>query len=145
MGKKKQETVKEQDTKAKASGNGASQAEETAPKPSDQALQIVDAAIGVVDGAVADYVEPAREKVVALLDEDRRPDEIEEIREALSEEWDKAGRRGSEVRERTQREVADRLRDAADRIAPMTQPVAHRMEPVRQRIEPFVKRVREIV
>lgn len=145
MGKKKQETASEQDSKAKATGNGAAPVEEVAPSPTDQALQIVDAAIGVVDGAVADYVEPAREKVVALLDEDRRPDEIETIRETLSEEWDRAGRRGSEVRERTQREVADRLRVAADRIAPVTQPVSDRMDPVRQRIEPLVKRVREIV
>jgi hypothetical protein len=100
-----------------------------------------DAVVGVVDNAVADYVEPAREKVEALLDPDRRSDELETMRVTFAEEYDRAGRRGSEVRERAQGEVADRLRGAADRIAPVTD----RMEPVKQRIEPLVQRVRELV
>ena len=142
MGKKKQETEAAEATSAKAaSKNGSAKVEEAASKPTDQALQVVDAVVGVVDNAVTDYVEPAREKVEALLDSERRPDEIETIRVTFAEGFDKAGRRGSEVRERAQSEVADRLREAADRLSPVTD----RMDPVRQRVEPLVQRVRELV
>lgn len=142
MGKKKQETEATEATSAKAaSKNGSAKVEEAATKPADQALQVVDAVVGVVDNAVTDYVEPAREKVEALLDSERRPDEIETMRVTFAEEFDKAGRRGSEVRERAQGEVADRLREAANRLSPVTD----RMDPVKQRIEPLVQRVRELV
>lgn len=142
MGRKKQESESSEATSPKASSkNGSAEVEAAAVKPTDQALQVVDAVVGVVDNAVADYVEPAREKVEALLDPERRPDELETMRVTFAEEFDKAGRRGSEVRERAQGEVADRLRGAADRIAPVTD----RMDPVKQRIEPLVQRVRELV
>ncbi len=142
MGIKKQETEASEATSTKAaSKNGSAKVEETAAKPADQALQVVDAVVGAVDNAVTDYVEPARDKVEALLDSERRPGEIETMRVTFAEEFDKAGRRGSEVRERAQEEVADRLRGAANRIAPVTD----RMDPVKQRIEPLVQRVRELV
>lgn len=124
-----------------AATNGSKAAGGESVNPSGQALQVVDVALGVADRGVTEIVEPAREKVEALLDEKRRSDELDSIRVTLAEEVDKASRRGAEVRERAQNEVAERLRGAADRLEPVTRPV----EPIRQRVQPLVDRVRELV
>jgi hypothetical protein len=117
-------------TKTKVAGNGAA----TETKPSEQALQVVDHAVGVVP-VVADAVR-------STFDRLGEPDTRE---------------RGAVVRRQVTDQVVERARRARHRVEPVyrqrVEPVyKRRVEPVvrerfapvyRDRVEPAVRRVRE--
>jgi hypothetical protein len=137
----------------------------TASKPSEQALQAVDVAVGAVPQA-ADVVkktvdqwrksetrskelETLQNRVSTLRDSKTRSSEIETLRQRLADEIDRAGTRGGDVRKQVTDQLIGQARKARERVEPVyrerLEPVyRERVEPVyRQRFEPTVKRVRE--
>ena len=147
----------------------------TAParKPSEQALQVVDVAVGAVPeaaDAVSKTVEQLRDpqtrsqefqtlqaRVENLRDESTRPKQVEILKQRLIAEIDKAEARGGEIRKQVTDQIVEQARKARERVEPVyrdrVEPVykqrveptvKSRVEPVyRDRVEPTVKRVRE--
>jgi hypothetical protein len=144
-----------------------------ASKPSEQALQAVDVAVGAVPQA-ADTVsktvevwrksetrskelETLQNRVSNLRDSKTRSTELETLRKRLAEEIERAGTRGGDVRKQVTDQLIGQARKARDRVEPVyrerfepvvkerVEPVyRERVEPVyRERLEPAVKRVRE--
>ena len=128
-------------------------------KPSDQALQAVDVAIGV-GPTVAENVKTTAEtwsnsetrsqeidtlqkKVQTLRKSEGRKSEVETLRKRLAAELEKAEAKGGDVR----RQVTDQLIGQARKARGLVDPVyRERVEPVyKRRVEPSVKRVRELV
>jgi hypothetical protein len=144
-------------------------------KPSDQALQAVDVAIGA-GPTVAETVRTTAEtwtksetrsqeidalqkRVQTLRNAHGRKSEIEMLRKRLAAELEKAEAKGGDVRRQVTDQLIGQARKARDRVEPVVKErvepvykqrfepiVKERFEPVyRQRVEPAVKRVRERV
>lgn|SRR5215211_3402983 len=118
-------------------------------KPSEQALQAVDVAVGAVP-TVADSVrstadtwrnsetrtqeiETLQKRVSTLRDRQARSTEIESLRKRLGSEIEKAEAKGGDVRRQVTDQLVGQARKARERVEPV----------YRERIEPTVKRVRE--
>ena len=137
----------------------------TASKPSEQALQAVDVAVGAVPQA-ADVVrntvdvwrksetrskelETFQNRVSTLRDSKTRSSELEILRKRLGDEIERAEIRGGDVRKQVTEQLVGQARKARERVEPVyrerLEPVyRERVEPVyRERVEPTVKRVRE--
>jgi hypothetical protein len=155
---------------AAKTGNTANTQEktQTAPetrKPSEQALQAVDVAVGAVPTvteAVSSTAESWRKaetrsreidilqkRVQNLRDRKGRSTEIEALRKRLGSELEKAEAKGGDVRRQVTEQLVGEARKARDRVEPVYRErfepiVKERVEPVyRERVEPTVKRVRE--
>ena len=142
------------------SQNGA-----TARRPSEQALQVVDVAVGAVPVAAENVrrtveqlldsdsrsqeLETLQHRVANLRDGNTRSAQVETLKQRLNSEVEKAGTRGGEVRRQVTDQLVDRARQARERFEPVYRDrfepvVRERVEPVyRERVEPTVKRVRE--
>ena len=118
-------------------------------KPSEQALQAVDVAVGAVP-TVADAVrntadtwrnpetrsqeiETLQKRVSTLRDAEARTSEIESLRRRLGSELEKAETKGGDVRRQVTDQLIGQARKARERVEPV----------YRERVEPTVKRVRE--
>jgi cation transport regulator ChaC len=134
-------------------------------RPSEQALQVVDVAVGAPP-TVAETVRNTAEtwtnsetrskeidvlqkRVQTLRNADGRKSEIESLRKRLAAELEKAEAKGGDVRRQVTDQLIGRARKARERVEPVyrerLEPVVkERVEPVyRDRVEPAVKRVRE--
>lgn len=134
-------------------------------KPADQALQVVDVAVGApavaVDNAKrtvgqlrdsqgrTQEIELLQNRVNNLRDKNTRPAQVETLKQLLTAEFEKAEKRGGDVRRQVTDQVVDQARKARQRVEPVykdrVEPVVkERVEPVyKQRVEPTVKKVRE--
>jgi len=142
-------------------------------KPSEQALQAIDVAVGAVPVAAENVrrtveqlldseqrsqeLQTLQHRVSNLRDETTRPAQVETLRQRLNAEIEKAQSRGGEVRRQVTDQVVEQARKARKRVEPVyrerVEPVVkervepvyrQRVEPVyRERLEPQVKRVRE--
>ncbi|HEY6637018.1 MAG TPA: hypothetical protein VIZ61_04965 [Solirubrobacterales bacterium] len=144
-------------------------------KPSKQALQAVDVAIGA-GPTVAENVKTTadnwtnsetrsqeidalQKRVQTLRDSEGRKSEIETLRKRLAAELEKAESKGGDVRRQVTDQLIGQARRARDRVEPVVkqrvepvytrrvQPIVkERIEPVyRDRVEPTVKKVVERV
>jgi hypothetical protein len=147
----------------------------TGRKPSEQALQAVDVAIGA-GPTVAENVRQTAEtwtnsetrsqeidtiqkRVQTLRKSTGRKSEIKTLRKRLAAELEKAETKGGDVRRQVTDQLVGQARKARDRVEPVyrerVEPVVkERVEPVyrqriqpvyRERVEPTVKRVVERV
>lgn len=137
----------------------------------DQALQVVDVAVGAVPeaaDAVTKTVDQMRDRearqqelkslqnrVSNLRDPNTREAQIETMRKSLVAEIEKAEARGGEIRRQVTDQVVEQARKARERVEPLytervPTAVKDRVEPVyrdrvvpvyRDRVEPTVKRV----
>jgi hypothetical protein len=144
-----------------------------ARKPSEQALQAVDVAVGTVPTVAenvrntadtwrnsetrAQEIETLQKRVKTLRDPQARTTEIESLRKRLGSEIEKAEAKGGDVRRQVTDQLIGRARKARERVEPVyrdrVEPVVkERVEPVyrervepiyRDRVEPTVKKVRE--
>jgi len=134
-------------------------------KPSEQALQAVDVAVGAVPTvaeavrSTADAwrksetrsreVDELQKRVQTLRDPEGRTSEIEALRQRLGSELEKAEARGGDVRRQVTEQLIGQARKARERVQPVyrdrVEPVVkERVEPVyRERVEPAVRKVRE--
>ena len=133
--------------------NGQTATATTSRKPSEQALQAVDVAIGA-GPTVADNVRQTAEtwtkpetrsqeidalqnRVQTLRDSKGRKSEIESLRKRLADEIEKAEAKGGDVRRQVTDQLVGRARKARDRVEPVYR---DRVAPVyRKRVEPIVK------
>ncbi len=122
-------------------------------KPSEQALQAVDVAVGAVP-TVAEAVRTTAEtwtnsetrsqeidtlqkRVQTLRDPKTRTTELESLRGRLGSELEKAETKGGDVRRQVTEQLIGQARKARERVEPVYR---DRVEPVyRQRVEPVVK------
>jgi len=153
-------------TQAKA-GTAANASTTPGRKPSEQALQAVDVAIGA-GPTVAENVRTTAEtwtssetrsqeidalqkRVQTLRDSKSRKGEIETLRKRPAAELEKAEAKGGDVRRQVTDQLVGQARKARERVEPVyrdrVEPVyKQRIEPVyKQRVEPTVKRVVERV
>jgi len=144
-------------------------------KPSEQALQAVDVAIGagptVAENvrttaetwtnseARSQEIDALQKRVQTLRDAKGRKSEIESLRKRLAAELERAETKGGDVRRQVTDQLIGQVRKARDRVEPVyrdrVEPVVkerfepivkERIEPVyRQRVEPAVQKVRERV
>ena len=142
-------------------------------KPSEQALQAVDVAVGAVPTVAENVrttadtwtnsetrsreIETLQKRVQTLRDPKTRNSEIELLRDRLGAELQKAETKGGDVRRQVTEQLVGQARKARERVEPVyrerVEPVVkERVEPVyrervepiyRDRVEPTVKRVRE--
>jgi regulator of replication initiation timing len=142
-------------------------------KPSEQALQAVDVAVGAVPTVAENVrstadtwrnsetrsqeIETLQKRVQTLRDPQARTTEIESLRKRLGSEIEKAEAKGGDVRRQVTDQLIGQARKARDRVEPVyrerVEPVyKERVEPVykervepiyRDRVEPAVKKVRE--
>jgi molecular chaperone GrpE (heat shock protein) len=134
-------------------------------KPSEQALQAVDVAIGAAPTVAENVrttaetwtnsesrsqeIETLQKRVQNLRDPQARTEEIESLRKRLGSEIEKAEAKGGDVRRQVTDQLIGQARKARERVEPVyrdrVEPVIkERVEPVyKQRFEPAVKRVRE--
>jgi len=130
-------------------------------KPSEQALQAVDVAVGAVPTVAENVrttaetwtnsetrsqeIETLQKRVQTLRDPKTRTGEIESLRERLSAELQKAETKGGDVRRQVTEQLVGRARKARERVEPVYRDRVHpvvkeRVEPVyRERVEPVVK------
>jgi hypothetical protein len=130
-------------------------------KPSEQALQAVDVAVGAVptvaenvrttaetwtnSEARSKEIETIQKRVQTLRDPKTRTSEIDSLRERLSAELQKAETKGGDVRRQVTDQLVGQARKARERVEPVyrdrVEPVVkERVEPVyRERVEPVVK------
>ena len=102
-------------------------------KPSEQALQAVDVAVG----AVPTVAEAVRNTAEAWSKSETRTREIETLRKRLATELEKAEAKGGDVRRQVTDQLIGQARKARERVEPV---VKERVEPVyRERVEPVVK------
>jgi hypothetical protein len=150
------------DTKTKTQAkNGTAATTTTGRKPSEQALQAVDVAIGagptVAENvrqtaetwtnseARSQEIDTIQKRVQTLRKSAGRKSEIETLRKRLSAELEKAEAKGGDVRRQVTDELVGRARKARERVEPVyrdrVEPVVkERVEPVyRERFEPIVK------
>lgn len=144
-------------------------------KPSDQALQAVDVAIGAGPTVAetvrttaetwtksetrSEEIDALQKRVQTLRNAEGRKSEIESLRKRLAAELERAEAKGGDVRRQVTDQLIGQARKARDRVEPVVKErvepvykqrlepvVKERFEPVyRQRVEPAVKRVRERV
>jgi hypothetical protein len=132
-----------------------------ARKPSEQALQAVDVAVGAVptvaenvrttaetwtnSEARSKEIETLQKRVQTLRDPKTRTSEIDLLRERLSAELQKAETKGGDVRRQVTDQLVGQARKARERVEPVyrerVEPVVkERVEPVyRERVPPVVK------
>ena len=127
----------------------------TAParRPSEQALQVVDIAVGAVPVAAENVrhtveqlldsngreqeLETLQHRVNNLRDVNTRPAQVETLKQRLTAEIDKAEVKGGEVRRQVTDQVVEQARKARERVEPVYR---DRVEPVyNQRVAPVVK------
>jgi hypothetical protein len=130
-------------------------------KPSEQALQAVDVAVGAVptvaenvrttaetwtnSEARSQEIETLQKRVQTLRDPKTRNSEIESLRELLGAELQKAESKGGDVRRQVTDQLVGQARKARERVEPVyrerVEPVVkERVEPVyRERVQPVVK------
>jgi len=130
-------------------------------KPSEQALQAVDVAVGVVPTVAENVrtttetwtnsetrsqeIETLQKRVQSLRDPQARTTEIDSLRERLSAELNKAETKGGDVRRQVTEQLIGQARKARERVEPVYRDRVHpvvkeRVEPVyRERVEPVVK------
>ena len=157
-----QQTKKKTQTQAKSTGTASARKPSDARKPSKQALQVVDVAVGVVPetaDAVTKTVDQFRDKearsqelrsvrnrVSNLRDSSTREAQIDTFRKNLTAEIEKAEARGGEIRKQVTDQVVSQARRARERVEPVytkrVEPtVKKRVEPVyRERVEPVYKK-----
>jgi alkanesulfonate monooxygenase SsuD/methylene tetrahydromethanopterin reductase-like flavin-dependent oxidoreductase (luciferase family) len=117
------------------------EATENGRKPSEQALQAVDVAVGAVP-TVADTVSETAE---TWRKSETRTAEIDALRERLGNEIKKAETKGGDVRRQVSDQLIGQARKARERVEPVyrdhVEPVVkERVEPVyKKRFEPIVK------
>lgn len=145
--------MNEMATKTETETNGTATAER---KPADQALQVVDVAVGAAPVAVenarktvdqfrdadkrSQEIELLQNRVKNLRDSNTRSAQLETFKQQFTGSVEKAEKKGAEVRKSVSDQVVDRARKARERV----EPVVDRVEPVyKKRVEPTVKRVRE--
>jgi hypothetical protein len=120
-------------------------------KPSDQALQAVDVAIGAGPTVAetvrttaetwtksetrSEEIDALQKRVQTLRNAQGRKSEIESLRKRLAAELEKAEAKGGDVRRQVTDQLIGQARKARDRVEPV----------VKERVEPAVKRVRERV
>jgi len=143
-------TKTETKTKTQAK-NGTAAATTTDRRPSEQALQAVDVALGA-GPTVADNVRQTAEtwtnsearsqeidalqrRVQTLRNSKGRKSEIETLRKRLAAEVEKAEAKGGDVRRQVTDQLVGRARKARQRVEPV----------YKQRVEPTVKKVVERV
>ena len=147
-------TPKTQEEKAAETVNGR--------KPSEQALQAVDVAIGA-GPTVAENVrttadtwrksetrsreiETLQKRVKSLRDSKGRTSEVDALRKRLGDEIEKAEAKGGDVRRQVTDQLIGQARKARERVEPVYRErfepvVKDRVEPVyRERFEPVVKK-----
>jgi hypothetical protein len=152
------------------STNGAA-----ARKPSEQALQVVDVAVGAVPEAADAFtktvdqlrdpearsqeLQTLQNQVNNLRDSSTRDAQIETLKQRLTAEIEKAEARGGDIRRQVTDQIVEQARKAREQLEPVyrdrvepvykdrVEPVyKQRVEPVyRERVEPTVKKVRERV
>ena len=137
--------------------NGAAPAR----KPSEQALQVVDVAVGAVPEAAdalnktvdqlrdpetrSQELQTLQHRVNNLRDSSTRDAQIETLRQRLTAEIEKAEKRGGEIRKQVTDQIVEQARKAREQLEPVyrdrVEPVyKDRVEPVyKQRVEPVVK------
>ena len=130
-------------------------------KPSEQALQAVDVAVGAVPTVAENVrttaetwtnsetrsqeIETLQKRVQTLRDPKTRTSEIDSLRERLSAELQKAETKGGDVRRQVTEQLVGQARKARERVEPVyrerVEPVVkERVEPVyRERVQPVVK------
>jgi hypothetical protein len=130
-------------------------------KPSEQALQAVDVAVGAVPTVAeavrntadtwrksetrSQEIEALQNRVKTLRDSKGRTDEIDSLRERLGNEIEKAEAKGGDVRRQVSDQLVGQARKARERVEPVyrdrVEPVVkERVEPVyRERVEPVYK------
>jgi hypothetical protein len=138
-------------TSTKTQTQTKTEATATDRKPSDQALQAVDVAIGA-GPTVAETVRTTAEtwtnsetrsqeidalqkRVQTLRDSEGRKGEIETLRKRLAAELEKAEAKGGDVRRQVTDQLVGQARKARERVEPV----------YRERVEPAVKKVVERV
>jgi hypothetical protein len=120
-------------------------------KPSDQALQAVDVAIGAGPTVAetvrttaetwtksetrSEEIDALQKRVQTLRNAQGRKSEIESLRKRLAAELERAEAKGGDVRRQVTDQLIGQARKARDRVEPV----------VKERVEPAVKRVRERV
>jgi molecular chaperone GrpE (heat shock protein) len=123
----------------------------TGRKPSDQALQAVDVAIGAGptvaetvrttaetwtnSEARSQEIDALQKRVQTLRDSEGRKGEIETLRKRLAAELEKAEAKGGDVRRQVTDQLVGQARKARERVEPV----------YRERVEPAVKKVVERV
>jgi hypothetical protein len=134
-------------------------------KPSEQALQAVDVAVGAVPTVAENVrttaetwtnsetrsqeIETLQKRVKTLRDSQARTTELDSLRQRLVSEIEKAETKGGDVRRQVTDQLIGQARKARERVEPVyrerVEPVyRERVEPVyKQRVEPAVKKVRE--
>jgi hypothetical protein len=145
-------------TQAK-SGTAANAPTTTGRKPSEQALQAVDVAIGAGPTVAenvrqtaetwtnsetrSNEIETLQKRVQTLRDSKGRKSEIKVLRKRLAAELEKAETKGGDVRRQVTDQLVGQARKARERVEPVYR---ERVEPVyKQRVEPTVKKVVERV
>jgi polyhydroxyalkanoate synthesis regulator phasin len=130
-------------------------------KPTEQALQAVDVAVGAVPTVAeavrntadtwrksetrSQEIEALQKRVQTLRDPQARTGEIESLRKRLGSEIEKAEAKGGDVRRQVTDQLIGQARKARERVEPVyrdrVEPVVkERVEPVyRQHVEPVVK------
>jgi hypothetical protein len=130
-------------------------------KPSEQALQAVDVAVGAVPTVAeavrntaevwrnsdtrSQEIETLQKRVQTLRDPQARNTEIDSLRQRLGGEIEKAETKGGDVRRQVTEQLIGQARKARERVEPVyrdrVEPVVkERVEPVyRERVEPVVK------
>ena len=149
------------ETKTKTQAKNGTAAATAGRKPSEQALQAVDVAIGA-GPAVAENVRQTAEtwtnsetrqqeidtlqkRVRTLRESDGRKSEIESLRKRLGSELEKAESKGGDVRRQVTDQLIGQARRARERVEPVyrdrVEPIVkERVEPVyRERVQPVVK------
>ena len=157
-------------TKTKSNNQGKNRTTATTTagrKPSEQALQAVDVAIGagptVAENvrqtaetwtnseARSQEIDTLQKRVQTLRNSQGRKSEIETLRKRLAAEIDKAEAKGGDVRRQVTDQLIGQARRARGRVEPVyrqrVEPIyKQRIEPVyRERVEPTVKKVAERV
>jgi len=130
-------------------------------KPSEQALQVVDRAVGAVP-VVAEHVRNAvdqlskpetrdqelqtvQNQVNNLRDANARPAQVETFKQRLNADLERAEAKGADIRRQVTDRVVEEARKARQRVEPVyrdrVEPVVkERVEPVyKQRVEPVVR------
>jgi hypothetical protein len=126
-------------------------------KPSEQALQAVDVAVGAVPTAAeavsqtaetwrkpetrSHEIETLKKRVSNLREAESRTAEIDALRDRLGQEIQKAETKGGDVRRQVTDQLIGQARKARERVEPVYR---ERVEPVyKKRFEPTVNRVLE--
>jgi hypothetical protein len=132
---------------SQSNGSTATETSTTERKPSDQALQVVDVAVGAAPLAVenakrtvtqlrdsqarTEEIELLQNRVNNLRDPNTRPAQVETLKQLVQAEIDKAEKRGSDVRRQVTDQVVEQARKARERVEPV----------YKDRVEPVVKPV----